>query len=172
MQQTPTQQSRCWVEQQKDFMCVQVQPSCVYRHWRQPAVDKAAMFILFFFLSNVINFCNNTSPGLLLLLLLQPHSENQPLTLSPGPSAPPAWSNTYSFRRRQHSWQGLTTTHFYFFPASKQSCHLSIQTEVCSFTGVVWHHNILSVSAASALDINNTCKSTLWQQYAFLITQL
>lgn len=34
------------------------------------------------------------------------------------------------------------------------------------------HHATLSASAASSFDINNTCKSILWHQYASLITQL
>lgn len=110
--------------------------SCIcYSLWRQPAVEKPAMF---FFLHpcNVINFYTMQALACSPSSCCSPRSQPEPLKLSLGGGGRPLLikGNTYSFRHRQHSWQGWTTTKRYIF-FCQQSSHLSIQKDVWSFTG-------------------------------------
>lgn len=102
--------------------------------------------------------------------------QSLPPTLSLGGLAPTAKSNKYSiFGHRQYLWQGWTTTNvlFLFSLQTKQpSVNTKGRLQFYCYIRMLWHHNMLPASAASSLDINNTCRSTRWQQYAFLITQL
>ncbi len=99
--------------------------------------------------------------------------QSQALTLSLGGSASAAKSNTYSFGHRQYLWLRWTTTKNIFCQQTKQtSVNTKGRLQFYCYIRMLWHHNILSASAASSFDIYNTSKSTLWQQYAFLITQL
>lgn len=85
----------------------------------------------FFFLCNVINFYTMQDLACFSSSCCSPRAQQATDTVPRG-SAPTAKRNTYSFGHRQYLWQGWTTTNIF---ANKQSCHLSIQKEVCSFTG-------------------------------------
>lgn len=92
---------------------------------------------------------------------------SQPLTPSQG-ALPTDKSYTYSFGRRRYSWHSGQQQKYRFWQQTKQpSVNTKGRLQFYYSIRTLWHHDVLSASAASSFDINNICKSTLTTIWIF-----